>query len=269
MLIKKNIGFVGSGRMGGALIKGIISKNFNTNQIYVFDPDKGEEISKRFDIHLSKNNSTLVENVDIIIIAVKPNNIFYVLDEMSRAVDDSKLIISIAAGVRLDDIKYHLKNNGRLVRVMPNICALVGQSASCIFRGPKATSDDLEAAIALLSLVGKTAVINDESLMDVVTGLSGSGPAYIFAAIEALADGAVKMGLDRQNAILLAAQSVLGAAEMVLDTKIHPEELKDMVASPGGTTIYGLSVLERRGFRSALIDAVSAATERSKQLGNR
>ncbi len=269
MLMKKNIGFIGSGKMGGALIKGIISKNFNRKQIFVSDPAEGKRVAEEFGINLTGSNSELVSNVDVVIIAVKPNRIFDVLDEISQAVNDEKLIISIAAGIKLEGIKVHLKNNGRLIRVMPNICALVGQSASCIFCGPKTTADDREAAVALLSLVGRTAIINDESLMDTVTGLSGSGPAYIFAAIEALADGAVKMGLDRQNATLLAAQTVTGAAQMVLETKIHPEQLKDMVTSPGGTTIYGLSVLEQRGFRSALIDAVAAATERSRDLGSR
>jgi len=267
MLMKENVGFIGSGKMGGALIKGIISKNFNGKQIFVSDPAEGRKVAEEFGLNLSSSNSDLVKNVDVVVIAVKPNKIFDVLDEISQAVNDGKLIISIAAGVKLEDIKLHLKNRGRLIRVMPNICALVGQSASCIFCGPKTTADDREAAVALLSLVGRTAIINDESLMDTVTGLSGSGPAYVFAAIEALADGGVKMGLDRKSANLLAAQTVLGAAQMVLETKIHPEQLKDMVTSPGGTTIYGLSVLEQRGFRSALIDAVSAATGRSKELG--
>ncbi len=266
MLIKKNVGFIGGGRMGGSLIKGILSNNFDRSRIFVSDPSKGEQLEKEFHINNIKNNSILVENADVVIIAVKPANVFDVIDEISDAVDDTKLIISIAAGVNLDDIKEHIKGKGRLIRVMPNICALVRESASCIFCGPKTTLDDQEAAIALLSLVGKTVVIKDESLMNAVTGLSGSGPAYAFIAIEALSDGAVKMGLDRASAKLLAAQSLLGAAKMVLETKIHPEELKDMVTSPGGTTAFGLSVLENRGFRSALIDAVNAAAMRSIEL---
>lgn len=266
MLIKKNVGFIGGGRMGGSLIRGILSNNFDKSKVFVHDPSKGKQLSEEFHINSVKNNSILVKNVDVVIIAVKPSNVFDAIDEIRDVVDDTKLIVSIAAGVNLDDIKEHLKGNGRLIRVMPNICALVGESASCIFCGPKTTSDDQEVAVALLSLVGKTVVISDELLMNAVTGLSGSGPAYAFTAIEALSDGAVKMGLDRTNATLLAAQSLLGAAKMVLETKIHPEELKDMVTSPGGTTAYGLSVLENRGFRSALIDAVTAAAERSIKL---
>jgi pyrroline-5-carboxylate reductase len=189
-----------------------------------------------------------------------------VLKEVASAVNEGKLLISIAAGVATRKLRDHLGKPARLIRVMPNTPALVLEGVTAIARAEGLRPGDLEAAQELFAAVGKVVVL-DESAMDAVTGLSGSGPAYVALALEALADGGVKMGLDRATATLLAAQTVLGSARLILETGVHPAQLKDMVSSPGGTTIAGIAALEDGGFRRALIQAVERATLRSRELG--
>jgi pyrroline-5-carboxylate reductase len=213
-----------------------------------------------------ENNADVFANSDVVILAVKPQQMAEVLKAAKAQIKASHLIVSIAAGVSLKTMTDVLGAKSRLVRVMPNTPCLVGKGASAFALGGKATEEDGQVVEQLLSTVG-IAISVPEKLLDAVTGLSGSGPAYVYLAIEAMSDGGVRTGLPRDIATKLAAQTVLGAAAMVLETGEHPAALKDAVASPGGTTIAGLHALENGGLRSALINAVEAATLRSRELG--
>ncbi|MCK4767981.1 MAG: pyrroline-5-carboxylate reductase, partial [Desulfobacula sp.] len=197
----------------------------------------------------------------------KPQILGSVLKETAGALDQSKLIISIAAGVPLAAIASGLGKELRLIRVMPNICAFVKESATAIAAGEYASKDDVALARAIFDSVGKTVFIQENILMDAFTGLSGSGPAYIFIIVEAMADAGVKMGLSRKDSLLLSTQTVLGAAKLLLESKEHPGQLKDRVASPGGTAIAGIHTLEQGGLRTTMINAIESATKRSKELG--
>jgi pyrroline-5-carboxylate reductase len=267
---EKKIGFIGTGKMGEALIKGLLySRLISPDKIFASDADtaKLQSLEKNFQINTCKDNCDAVLNSDIIIIAVKPQTVPAVLKEIGSSIKD-KLLISIAAGVPIETYEHALPAGTKIVRVMPNIAAIVREAASAICSGSTVTVEEEAIAKEIFNSIGRT-VILPEYLMDAVTGLSGSGPAYIFMIIEALADGGVFEGLDRNTAKILAAQTVLGAARMVLDDRIHTAELKDMVTSPAGTTIRGIRVLENRGVRIAMMDAVIEACERSKELGKK
>jgi pyrroline-5-carboxylate reductase len=266
----KKIGFIGTGKMGEALIKGIIhAKLVPSKNIYASDMDiaKMQILKKELKINICNGNSDAVVNSDVIIIAVKPQIVPAVLLEIKSSIKN-QLIISIAAGVTIETYEKNLPPKTKVVRVMPNIAATVEEAASAISPGSAVSKEDTAIAASIFNAIGKTVQLQ-ESLMDAVTGLSGSGPAYIFMIIEALADGGVHEGLDRNTAKLLAAQTVLGAAKMVLEGGSHTGELKDMVTSPGGTTIRGLRVMEEQGVRIAMMNAVIAACERSKELGKK
>jgi pyrroline-5-carboxylate reductase len=211
-------------------------------------------------------NRELVEWADVVLLAVKPQVIDRVLDDIRPVLQPNTLIISIAAGVPIRSIEARLENGARVVRAMPNTAAIVLAGATGIAPGAHATAEDITLTRAIFDLVGRTVVL-DETLIDAVTGLSGSGPAYVFLMIEALADGGVKVGLHRDTALLLAAQTVYGSAKLLLETGEHPGRLKDMVTSPGGTAIAGLHTLEAGGLRRTLIDAVESATNRANELG--
>jgi pyrroline-5-carboxylate reductase len=198
---------------------------------------------------------------------VKPQILPRVLDEIAGDVTADKLIVSVAAGVPIEAIEAHLHQRSRIVRAMPNTPALVQAGAAAIVAGAHATAADLVAVKAIFDSVGTTVVLDDEGLMDAITGLSGSGPAYIFVIIDALADAGVRVGLSRDVSLALAAQTVLGSAKMLIETGEHPGALKDKVTSPGGTAIAGLHTLEQGGLRTTLINAVEAATKRSRELG--
>jgi pyrroline-5-carboxylate reductase len=211
------------------------------------------------------SNLPVVEGSDILILAVKPQSMRQVLEQLRPSLTAEHLVVSVAAGITIASIVEGLGSQVRVVRVMPNTPALVGKGASAFALGPGVKSEDEAVVRTFLGSVG-SAVCVAESLLDAVTGLSGSGPAFVYLMIEALSDGGVRVGLPRDVATLLAAQTLLGAAAMVLETGLHPGVLKDQVASPGGTTIAGLHALERAGVRGALIDAVEAATRRSAEL---
>lgn len=269
MVLDKKIAFLGSGNMAEALIKGLIaSGTAKPEQILAADvsADRLEHLRKTYGIIIQKTNNDAVREAGIIILSVKPQMIEKVLAEIAPAVDDKKLVISIAAGVPLAKIENVLKKSSRVVRVMPNTPALVLAGAAALAAGSSATTDDLSFAQRIFDSVGRSVVV-EEKLMDAVTGLSGSGPAYVFMIIDALSDAGVKAGLPRQLALELAAQTVYGSAKMVLETKEHPGKLRDMVTSPGGTTIEGLHALEKGKLRATLMNAVEAATARSKELG--
>jgi pyrroline-5-carboxylate reductase len=265
----KRVAFLGAGNMGEALIKGLTQTGLvPAGSISAADPraDHLGQVANRYGIRAVTDNSALVSGADVIILAVKPQIMAAVLKEVASAVNESKLLISIAAGVATRKLRDQLGKPVRLIRVMPNTPALVLEGVTAIARAEGLRPGDLEAAQELFAAVGKVVVL-EESAMDAVTGLSGSGPAYVAIAIEALADGGVKMGLDRATATLLAAQTVLGSARLILETGVHPGQLKDMVSSPGGTTIAGIAALEDGGLRRALMQAVERATLRSRELG--
>lgn len=265
----RKIGFIGGGNMAGALIRGLLlSKTVGPEQIRASDvkPERLAELREKFGIQTTDDNTALGSWADVIVIAVKPQIVDRILQPVSASLNEGDLVISIAAGVPLDAIEARLPAQARVVRAMPNTAAIALAGATAIAPGSHASAADLEIARALFEAVGRCVVL-DESLLDAVTGLSGSGPAYVMLMIEALADGGVKVGLGRDTALLLAAQTVYGAAKLQLDTGEHPGRLKDMVTSPGGTAIAGLHTLEAGGLRTTLIDAVEAASARSAELG--
>lgn len=263
-----SVGFMGCGMMASALMGGLVSEKLVKDPASiscsdVYKPSVEKAASKGYSA--TQNNETVCSNAkDAIVIAVKPDVVKIVCGDI-RKVDSNALIISIAAGVTLATLEELLPGR-RVVRVMPNTPCLVGEAASGYAMGKLCTDDDREIVQKLLGAVGVAKEIK-EVLLNAVTGLSGSGPAYVYQFIEALADGGVRSGLPRAVAMELAAQTVKGAAEMVLKTGEHPGKLKDNVTSPGGTTIAGVEALEKGGFRATAISAVTAATKRSMQLG--
>lgn len=267
----RKIGFIGAGKMGSALMQGIlragIVKPESLGASDVYEPFLNE-LKAQLGIRVSTDNAVIAQASDILILAVKPQTLGSVLENLKAYITSDKLIISIAAGVPLATYESALPEGTRVVRVMPNIAATVSEAASGLSPGKHATPEDMKIALEIFSAVG-TAVQVPESLMDAVTGLSGSGPAFIFPVIEAMADGAVLEGMDRKSALTLSAQTVLGAAKMALETGLHPGELKDMVTSPAGTTIQGVHALEEAGIRAAFMNAVIRASERSKELGKK
>jgi pyrroline-5-carboxylate reductase len=271
MLQEKKIGFIGSGNMGEALISGLVlSKAAKPENIICSDISKDllKNIQNKYNVSTTTDNIEVAKKSEIVIFATKPQILGSVLKETAGALDQSKLIISIAAGVPLAAIASGLQKELRLIRVMPNICAFVKESATAIAAGEFASEKDVAQARAIFDSVGKTVFIQENILMDAFTGLSGSGPAYIFTVIDAMADGGVKMGLSRKDSLFLSTQTVLGAATLLLKSQEHPGQLKDRVASPGGTAIAGIHTLEQGGLRNTMINAVESATKRSKELGD-
>ncbi len=262
------IGFIGGGNMAEAIIKGLLAGGLPAERIIASEPsnERRQHLTDAFSIALVENNLELMAACDLIVLSIKPQIADEILDEISGAYDESKLLVSILAGVTSAHIEKYFQGAARVVRVMPNTPALVGEGASAISRGHHASKQDLEIVRLLFESVGRVEVI-DERQMDAVTGLSGSGPAYVYTVIEALADGGVREGLRRDIAHALAVQTVVGAALMVRETGEHPAILRDRVCSPGGTAITGVSTLERNGLRTTLMEAVSAAAARSRELG--
>ena len=269
MLEDSHVGFVGGGNMGEALIRGLLAASLLTSdRLHVFDVvgSRMEYLANLYQVQAAPSIGDLTGACHLIVLAVKPQNMAAVLEELRLHLTHEVLVISIAAGVSLSTIAKGLPAGTPVVRVMPNTPAIVLQAASALSRGSHVKDAHMEQALALFRAVG-TAIEVEEKWMDTVTGLSGSGPAYVLLVIESLIDAGVLMGLPRPVARELAVQTVLGTAKMVQETGNHPAELKDLITSPGGTTIRGLHVLEERGIRGTLKQAVEAATLRSRELG--
>ena len=267
MLKGKKIAIIGGGKMGSIIAQGLISRKIISGKdITVTDIDAARlKFISQMGMQTSGKNKETAKNADVVILAVKPQNMAQTLKEIAPAVSKSKLVISIAAGITTSFVEGYLAKGVRVVRVMPNTPALAGAGATAVTKGANSTSADIKFARAIFDAIGITVEV-DEKLMDAVTGLSGSGPAYCFLIIEALADAGVKMGLPRELALQLAAQTMLGSAILCLQGDKHPAQLKDMVTSPAGTTAAGLQALEEGKIRATLMSAVEAATKRSKEL---
>jgi pyrroline-5-carboxylate reductase len=269
MLKGNTLAFLGGGNMSDALIAGLLQAGTaRPEQIIATDilPDRRDHLNSRYRIKTTGDNREAASRANIIILSVEPQVLDEVLDEIRPVVSPDCLILSVAAGYPIARVASHLKAVTRIVRAMPNTPSTVREAVTALTFPHGLPEDDQHTARTVFESVGKVVIV-EERLMDAVTGLSGSGPAYVYVMIEALADGGVKMGLPRHVAELLAAQTVLGAARMLIESGEHPGRLKDRVASPGGTTIAGLYQLEKGGLRATLISAVEAAAKRSAELG--
>ena len=269
MLTNQNIAIIGAGNIAEALVSGLLKGNV-VQPAQLFATDVSEQRRQHFKtcygVRVGSNNSEAARWADIVLLSVKPQVLDEVLIRLKFPTRSNPFVLSVAAGIPITRIQAGLHAHARIIRVMPNTPSLVLEGATAIAGGPGVSPMQLEMGKALFEAVGKVVVV-DESHMDTITGLSGGGPAYVYVFIEALADGGVKMGLSRSVAQLLAAQTVLGAAKMVLESGEHPGALKDHVASPGGTTIAGLHSLEDGKFRGTIINAIQSATQRSRDLG--
>ena len=266
----KKVGFIGAGNMAGALIKGLINAQLYTPQeIIVSDalPAQLHKIKRRSQVEGTRENRAVVQQAQTIVLAVKPQIIDQVLAEIQPGVTATKRFISIAAGVTLTRLEKGLGGNARVIRVMPNTPALLGKSMTVVVRGTKAKAADEKLALKFFRGVGDALAVQDEKLLDPVTGLSGSGPAYVYLFAEALIAGGVKAGLSPAVAERLTFQTLEGAVAMLKDTQQSPKELREMVSSPGGTTLAGLKRLETGAFSKTVRAAVDAATRRSRALG--
>lgn len=266
--MNKIIGFIGSGNMATAMIGGIIKSNIvSATNVMCSDPtdEKLKSLKECYGLTTTTNNCEVASKADILVLSIKPQVYEKVIKEIKEKVKKDVIVVSIAAGQKIEYIKKLFNKDIKVVRVMPNTPALVGEGMSALCPCPIVKPNELDLICNIFNSFGKCEVL-PEKLMDVVTAVSGSSPAYVFMLIEAMADGAVLEGMPRDVAYKFAAQSVLGSAKMVLETKKHPAELKDMVCSPSGTTIEGVSVLEENGFRSSVIKAIQAASKKSKDL---
>ncbi|MFE8597630.1 pyrroline-5-carboxylate reductase [Archangium violaceum] len=268
-MLEQTIAFLGAGNMAEALIKGLLRAGNAKPESIIATGRRGERLEmlqRTYGVRTTQDNLAAVREADVVVLSVKPQALDKVLVQVATAVDPHKLIISVAAGVPIAAMERRLGAGARIIRTMPNTPSLVGMGACALSPGEHASEEDLAVATRIFQSVGTTTVV-DENLLDAVTGLSGSGPAYIFLIIEALSDAGVKVGLPRYTALKLAAQTVLGSAQLLIETGAHPGQLKDQVTSPGGTAIAGLHTLEAGGLRTTLINAVEAATRRARELG--
>ncbi|WP_027717357.1 pyrroline-5-carboxylate reductase [Desulfovirgula thermocuniculi] len=261
------IGCIGGGAMAEALLRGLVSGGIPPGNLYASDTrrERLDYLRRELGINTLPSNRDLAKSTDVVILAVKPQVMGEVLKEIGELFHPAQTVISIAAGIPIEFIEEHIPAPVPVIRVMPNTPCLLRAGASALCVGKHATARDQERAMAIFSAVGR-AVMVPEELMDAVTGLSGSGPAYMYVILEALADAGVRVGLPRDVALVLSAQTMLGAARMVLETGEHPGRLKNMVTTPGGTAIAGIYALEEGGLRVTLMRAVEEATRRSKEL---
>lgn len=266
--MNKVIGFIGSGNMAQAMIGSLIQakvvdrKNIIASEIF---KEVRERVEANIGIRMIDSNKVVAKESDFIILSVKPNVYESVLSEIKDIVKDGTVIIGIGAGISSKFLKDSLNEGAKYVKVMPNTPALVGEGMSAISNSNNLSENELNEVVEIIGAFGKVEII-DENLMDAFTAIAGSSPAYVYMMIEALADGAVLEGLPRKQAYTIAAQAVLGSAKMVLETGMHPGELKDNVCSPGGTTIEAVASLEENGFRSTLIEAVVACADKSREM---
>ena len=260
------LGIIGGGALASALLRGLTGKGMDPAQIYVSDrmESRASELRAAYGVNASVGAEPFLDKVDMLLLAVKPKDAESAM-EASRGVGEDTVVMSVIAGLPLSAVEAHFPVQP-VFRIMPNVPQSVGEGMAAYSLGQRATEENAARVETLWRAVGRVEQV-EERLMDAVTGLSGSGPAYAFLVIDAMADGGVAAGLPRATAIRLAAQTLLGSAKMVLETGRHPDELRDQVTSPAGTTIAGVRALERAGLRSALIEAVLAATERSSELG--
>ena len=262
------IGFIGNGNMGGAILGGIIGHGLvMPGDVTVSDINEAGLLQARdqYGVHTNSDNKITAAQSDILFLAVKPNVVYAVIEEIREVVSENTLVISIVAGQSIEKLTAAFGKKMKLIRVMPNTPALVGEAMSGIALSESVSSQEAEIALKIFNSLGKGEIIS-EPMMDAVTAVSGSSPAYVFMLIEAMADAAVQGGLPRAKAYTFAAQAVLGSAKMVLETGKHPGELKDMVCSPAGTTIDAVAVLEKEGFRSSVMQAMKACIDKSKAL---
>lgn len=269
-MLERTIAFLGAGNMAEALIKGLLRAGTARPESLIATGRRAERLEtlqRTYGVRTTLDNLAAVREADVVVLSVKPQALDKVLVQVAPQVDPHKLVISVAAGVPIAAMERRLGAGARIIRTMPNTPSLVGAGACALSRGEHASEEDLAVATRIFQSVGTTTVV-DENLLDAVTGLSGSGPAYIFLIIEALSDAGVKVGLPRYTALKLAAQTVLGSAQLLIETGAHPGQLKDQVTSPGGTAIAGLHTLEAGGLRTTLINAVEAATRRARELGD-
>jgi len=265
----KKIGCIGTGNMGSAIIIRL-SKSQKHYDLSAYDIDgtKLKALSEKHEINTADSEKSLVENSDIIILAVKPDSIETVLYSIKGSINSDQIFISIAAGIKIKKIEQILGESSKIVRVMPNTPSIIGEGISVI--SPNKSIDDkmIKNVEEIFLNIGKVITL-PEKLMDAVTGVSGSGPAYVFTFIQAMTDGAVKMGIPRDKALILASQTVLGSAKLIIDNSEDPMQLRDKVTSPGGTTISAIHVLERAGFSGIIIDAIEAAVNKSRMIGEK
>lgn len=264
------IGFIGTGNMGAAIVAGYIKQYPDAQKnVFVYDKDtqKSKKLVDTYDIQCCESVEEIMTNSDAIILAVKPNIYSYVLEDIQQYAHEKHVIVSIAAGISISFMESFFKRPIKMVRTMPNTPALVGEGMTALSKNTYISDDEFNGIVDIFNAIGKTEII-DEKLMDVIPGISGSSPAYVYMLIEALADGAVLHGMPRNQAYKMGAQAVLGAAKMVLETSKHPGDLKDMVCSPGGSTIEAVAKLEEKGMRSAVIEAVDACTKKCKRMNS-
>lgn len=262
------IGFIGLGNMAKAMIGGMLDKGMASKEEIIGSdkmPEMREAANNRWGIKTYESNAQVAEQADVLVLAVKPQFLSQAVSEMKDAVRENTLVISIAAGKKIQEIESLFGKSIKLVRCMPNTPALVGEGCSAICRNSNVTESEMQQCKAIMESFGIAEEVS-ENLMDAVTGLSGSSPAFVFMFIEAMADGAVLAGMPRKQAYMFAAQTVMGSAKLMLETGKNPGELKDMVCSPAGTTIEGVRTLEERAFRGAVMDAVKAAVEKSQKM---
>ena len=262
------IGFIGSGNMGSSMIGGIIkAKLVKNEQIICSDKaeEKLKELENSYKVITTTDNCEVARKADVLVLSIKPQYYVQVIQEIKNEVKKDVIVVTIAAGQKIQNIKSAFEKDIKVVRAMPNTPALVGEGMAALSPCEKVSKEELDIVCNIFKSFGKCEIV-PENLMDVVTAISGSSPAFVFMIIEAMADGAVLEGMPREQAYTFAAQALLGSAKMVLDTKKHPGELKDMVCSPGGTTIEGVSVLEKNSLRASLIEAIRATTRKSKDM---
>lgn len=268
MDMSKTIGFIGCGNMGKAILQGIIKNNFaKPSEIILSRRSKDEllKLKEEFNIETSTDNKEVAKKSDIIILAVKPNMYKSIIEEIKAYIKEEAIIISIAAGLELKTLKSFLSETSKIVRTMPNTPAMVGEGMTAICPNENVTEEELEYVKELFNSLGKVEELEEKNF-DAFTALCGSSPAYVFMFIEAMADGAVKLGIPRNKAYKMAEQAILGASKLALETGKHPAELKDMVCSPGGTTIDAVAELEKNNFRYSVISAMEVCAKKSEQM---